>query len=401
MNYYLSITINNLTDYFNTGIITPNVYSSRYSKLKEEQFNIYDTSLILSKTEILIEEKHCVLELFIEDGIVLEKISEEFYKLEDCLPITRIKKIIFDDSEKASYLITNITARTAYIPSRLIDINKELKRIPEYFSKENCIGCSLNNNTIQNLKSYNELLGAIAVLNTCKQENNYNYSLQFLKVISELSVQLKDQIQSQLSQKAFPSITPETIKNTVKALSEEGLKKVAKKDNIKIKQDSILKTISSENLFGDSLVLYYLLYYKLNEDDVGRFNFQELLFSNYRDIKPDEKYAVAFYYGHYKGYSAFAKSYNSASQAYPIKFKLDSRFDYAVIEAIYHYYFSNEKNNKNIQRILDKIYPLIKETKPCRAVGYYIEDKFILQDYRPSYKDISAYLMYLLKRIFN
>ena len=86
---------------------------------------------------------------------------------------------------------------------------------------------------------------------------------------------------------------------------------------------------------------------------------------------------VALAFGVNQGYSEFRNEYNIEKKRSQVKFKMDSQFDYYIIESVYQFVFNDETDNESFPYI-DAWCPKLKNTNSINQKAVMLLDKQII-----------------------
>lgn len=324
--YYLPIKSENLGAYFSRALIAPAKYISNRNSDVQEKFG--NALLISSKHKI--GNSDCSLELVLTDKERPQKISTDCWLFDKPLPITRVKRILFENEELFRSCITAIELNTAFIPNELVQIIKfEEANIPE-----NELDQTDSKDWAPQITQFNQLMGGLAMMRLVT-ENDMNFSENYFSKLSDYNeVILKhlqdanQPIKSTMYKDGYYSLVN---KYFTKKIDDSILTEVAKSENQKIIRERLSQKIDLKNLESATYILAILRDYKANDNDEGRNNIDSLILNRFSSIKKDKGEEIAFYYGFNRGYSAFTKTYRDVE----FKYRLDSKLDYFTIESIY------------------------------------------------------------------
>ena len=190
-NYYYPISSTSLATIFGQACILPaSLYKNRLPDIQ----NKFENFILLTKNFGCLESDCCLqIILTLEEEKSLVDINDGFYLFESAIPITRIKKIYFENGKQASRTISNITLSTAFIPSHLVDeknntfenVYANIEHAPEdIVSSVNSIKTSYD--------KYNRILGAMALMKTAHDEG-CNFSAHYIDLLSKFNTYIESQ----------------------------------------------------------------------------------------------------------------------------------------------------------------------------------------------------------------
>ena len=331
VTYYLPIKSENLGIYFSRALIAP----AKYIKNRNSDIQDYFSNALLISSKHKIGNSDCALELVFTDEefqlLKSKQVSNECWLFDKPLPITRVKKILFEEENIAKSCITSIELNTAFVPKELLQIiTFEEADIPK-----NEISGTDNKDWFIHIQQFNQLLGGLALMRLVTVDD-MNFSENYFSKLSDYNEFIYQELQ-----KAKRTIKSDLYREggyyslinkhyISKKIDESILTEVAKIENQKIIWDKSRRIIT-KNLEKATYILAILREYKANDNDDGRINIDSLILNRFSTIKEDKAEEVAFYYGFNRGYSAFTKTYKNIEY----KYRLDSKLDYYTVESIY------------------------------------------------------------------
>ena len=366
--YYLQINRIKLQDYIARGLIVPDIYlgeePERDVQSKNRNYLAFASSFIetLDETQLLLE-----IILTEEEKAELKKV-EEIYFYEKPLPITRIKQIYIQDKKTKDELLVKISNyQIGYIPQELfVFFKKGKKLIFEQGCKYQTMEFRKEQNYQEKITKFDKMMGMFSFMKNSdlyyfKEYQIYsNYSKNYISALFALSNVLEKQGSELFSvlkeNKDFfdfvysnKSMNNEFINYIIDSAKDSEIKEIF----TTLLNDPTGKRKCLERLRDKGGVYFYicLLYIHKQKDSNKKDNFK----ANISQDIPYEKaeYALAFL-GLYYGYSSlradeeiniedpYIKNLIDKNRV-NIKFKLDSKLDYIVIETIYNYTFYVKK----------------------------------------------------------
>ena len=343
-NYYYPISSTSLATIFGQACILPaSLYKNRLPDIQ----NKFENFILLTKNFGCLESDCCLqIILTLEEEKSLVDINDGFYLFESAIPITRIKKIYFENGKQASRTISNITLSTAFIPSHLVDeknntfknVYANIEHVPEdIVSSVNSIKTSYD--------KYNRILGAMALMKTAHDEG-CNFSAHYIDLLSKFNTYIESQ-KSEIAvidtkfNRVFEN-HPAFLDNIV---TLETLEREAREYSQTIKKDKLTKVIIPDNLDKSAYVCYVLYDYGVGEES-HRHKIDELILNNFTGLKQGYEESCALYYGYNRGYASFNNQYRKDGKTENVKFQLNSLLEYYTIESVYRYCFNKEVSSK-------------------------------------------------------
>ena len=343
-NYYYPISSTSLATIFGQACILPaSLYKNRLPDIQ----NKFENFILLTKNFGCLESDCCLqIILTLEEEKSLVDINDGFYLFESAIPITRIKKIYFENGKQASRTISNITLSTAFIPSHLVDeknntfenVYANIEHAPEdIVSSVNSIKTSYD--------KYNRILGAMALMKTAHDEG-CNFSAHYIDLLSKFNTYIESQ-KSKISviDTKFNRVFENHPAFLDKIVTLETLEREAREYSQTIKKDKLTKVIIPDNLDKSAYVCYVLYDYGVGEES-HRHKIDELILNNFTGLKQGYEESCALYYGYNRGYASFNNQYRKDGKTENVKFQLNSLLDYYTIESVYRYCFNKEVSSK-------------------------------------------------------
>lgn len=370
----------NLAHYLGSGIIVPSIYIENKNPNIQDRFKNY---LLLSSSKFT-KDTNCAIEIVLNNNEEApKKISEHFYLFDMPLPISRIKNIYFTNEEQKVNTIFNITTGSAFIPEGLLKVSQE--ESIETKELDNIEFQSSEKNWSEYLKKYDQVLGGFSTMKISK-ENFQNYPTHYFLALGNINMLFSNILAQQ-------SININIENNFQFAFTDEGkfknlhntiyseidyneVERYAENDKIKLEVKNGLVQIDkiAENT-QTYLVAILESYGKGKRKQVDSF-ISDLIFGKF-NAKRKEGLSLTF--GLNKGYKAFRNKYKTANFEVDIKFHLDSKLDYYIIESIYQNVF-NSLNNISSFKYIDSLFSEVKkeESKNPNYVTYQMIDKTII-----------------------
>jgi len=383
MTYYFSIDSSNLPFYFSCACIKPACF------FPERELDIQNKVpyAILLSTILGTIDTNCSLEIVLtkEEEIKLQRIDLNWFAYNTPLPISRVKKIYFRDIKHQERTITNINLSTAFVPSNLPDIAKfsDIEFLNNNVHLQNSA-----DNVEKKIKLYDSILGSLALMKLAKEEY-MNYSETYASTLSFFNSEIRNDLLRQhvnIKDRFFGLFTKQApfdklLPYLERKVNYEDLEFVAKANNQTI-QKSVTKKINFDNLKGLPYVLAVLISYGTGNESAKQ-KIDSLIINNFKGLKEDTEEGIALYYGYNRGYTVFGNSYGTASSNNQIvKFLLNSKLDYYIIESIYQFVFNNGCISGNFE-YLDNWCPNRHES-PRKKNDYVVLDTVFHGKKKPS-----------------
>ena len=352
--YYLPINSECLSHYFGNGCILPSKYLP--NKPIDIQ-NRFEELLFITKTIMSIGTDCCLELVFTEseineinEGNKTELPYSFYYKP---LPISRVKSVIFFDREQKEHTVSNVRLSTAFIPEKLICVSAEINEMnidqlemPQNLKRYDFSG---------EIRRFNSIMGAFALLKVGGEEymnysENYFSSLAiFNSVIQKEVLNVKKKFKNLFNEPLYKKVFP-YLKNEI---DEDVLSQVASEEQQTISRDNISRIIDLDSLENGAYIIAVLYTFGVGAESKKKI-VDGLVLSNFKsEIKPDKSEILAFCYGFNRGYSAFNNKYKSGNVERIIKFELESKLDYYIIESLYQYCFNKVTQSENFPYLDD------------------------------------------------
>lgn len=373
----------NLAHYLGSGIIVPSIYIENKNADIQDRFKNY---LLLSSSKFT-KETNCAIEIVLNnDEEAPKKISEHFYLFDMPLPISRIKNIYFINEEQKVNTNFNITSGSAFIPDRLLKVSQE--ESIETKELENIEVQSSEKNWSEYLKKYDQILGGFSTMKISK-DNFQNYPTHYFSALGNINTLFSNILAQQniVIENSFQfAFTDEgrfkNFHNTIYSeIDFNEVQRYAENDKVKLDVKNGLVQIDkiAENT-QTYLVAILESYGKGKRKQVDSF-ISDLIAGKFVEKK---KEGLSLIFGLNKGYKAFRNKYKTSNFEVDIKFHLDSKLDYYIIESIYQNVF-NSLSNISSFKYIDSLFSETKkdEIKTSNYITYQMIDETIVWKVRP------------------
>lgn len=365
MKFLLQIHRIKLQDYIQCGLIVADKYLG--DEIEKDIQSINPDYLVLSNGYIDdLDEYQILLELILtaDEKEKLQKVDDIYY-MGFPLPLTRIKKIYVQNENIKNHIIVNIqTSEKGFLSDKLFDVY--LNGEENIFIKKSYVDFRLNienNDYSTQIRLFDKRLGMYCFM---KNTNIYytndtgvisNYSDNFLAIFKEclddkldsskISSILKENEKFRILLYSNKQIDKEFIEEIYNEIQDLEIKEIFSKI---LEPNNILKTLPL--LLEKKACIYYficLLYYFRQKDSNKKDNFKiEIKNLIPKNIAETALAILGIYFG-YKILRANEKIelhdevYNQIfGNIFNIKFKLDTKFDYIVLETLYQRSFYKE-----------------------------------------------------------
>ena len=383
MAYYLPINSTSLAHYFVCACIKPARYF--YNKPKDIQ-DLFRNVLLLS-TELGTKETDCCIELILteDEEKTLSSCGKCFSLFASPLPISRVKKVYFQEQRQLEQTLSNINISAAFVPYSLAEVKG--------FSNVVCDASNGNdkqgtNDYSDQIEMFDRILGALALMKTAR-EPYMNYSENYASTLSFFNSTVKDNLERQnrkIVDKFFGLFErtgsfEKFMPYLEKPISKEDLDQIATDDKQEIKR-SISKAIDFDKLSGMTYAFAILKSYGVGGEAATK-KIDSLVSTNFKDLKDGMAEGIALYYGYNRGYSVFSNSYGTEeTERQTVKYLLDSQLDYYTIESVYQFVFNKNTTSSRFPYI-DEWCPK-KNQHPKKKTDYMVLDTVFIGKKKPS-----------------
>lgn len=382
-SFYIPIHSMNLAHYLGSGIIVPSIYIENKNADIQDRFKNY---LLLSSSKFT-KDTNCAIEIVLNnDEEAPKEICEHFYLFDMPLPISRIKNIYFTNEEQKVNTNFNITSGSAFIPEGLLKVSQE--ESIETKELDNIDFQSSEKNWSEYLKKYDQILGGFSTMKISK-DNFQNYPTHYFSALGNVNTLFSDILAQQSinieNSFQFAFTDDGRFKNFHNTIYSEidynEVERYAENDKIKLEVKNGLLQIDkiSENT-QTYLVAILESYGKGKRKQVDSF-ISDLIAGKFVEKK---KEGLSLIFGLNKGYKAFRNKYKTSNFEVDIKFHLDSKLEYYIIESIYQNVF-NSLSNISSFKYIDSLFSETKkeEIKTSNYITYQMIDETIVWKVRP------------------
>lgn len=368
----------NLAHYIGSGIIAPSIYIENKNPDIQDRFKNY---LLLSSFKFT-RDTNCAIEIvFNANEEVPKKISEHFYLFDMPLPISRIKTIYFSNEEQKVSTKFNITSGSAFIPENLLKVTKE--EGIETKELENVDYKSSDLNWGEYLKKYDQILGGFSTMKISRENfQNYpthyfstlgNINSLFSKTLAQQNITIENRFQFAFTDEGKFKNFHNTIYSDI---DFNELQRYAESENVRLETKNGLIQIDKISDNTQTYLVSILESYGTGKRKKNDEFISDLLARKFVEKK---KEGLSLIYGLNKGYKSFRNKYKTANFDVDIKFHLDSKLDYYIIESIYQNVFNSINDSLSFE-YLDSLFLEAKkeEIEARNYVSYQMIDKTII-----------------------
>jgi hypothetical protein len=406
---YVPIKSVNLTHYFNRAIILPaKYYSNRNDDIQDNAIN----SIVISNHK-WVKNCDCSIKIVLtpkEQNNLISN-SKFLFESQSPIPISRITQIYFLEEEIKSNILWDINNGTAFIPKQICKVNQDED---VEFCDDNWEETSLNDfsgivesKINLNIEKFNILLGGMAFMKIGR-ESFMNYSYNYFSTLSLLNKYIESGFHS-ASKKAKLEFSNkynglfndenesdwEKWKKYIykKDLNKSDIEKIANKENVELDYKVgmiVLDSIDSNTTLFDLAVLAEYKQFKNTDNLVTDL-------SNGK-IPPEKAENISLLFGLNIGYGALRNKYITGNNEYIIKFLLDSKLDYYIIESIYQFIFCKKRNSAPFEYLDNWVISKIDDKVDKKYITYPILDTFVIAKKKPT--PLEEFLEYFSKDFY-
>lgn len=383
--YLLQIHRIKLQDYIQCGLVAPDIYLG--DEIEKDIQSNTPNCLIFSDGYIEeLDESQILIDLILtEDEKASLHICEDVCYFTSPLPITRIKKVYAYDKASISHIVTTLqTSEKGFLPENIFE---------SYMQKKQCIFAPNNYSPApemlqitdfsEQIRSFDKRMGMFAYMKNAKAYycndtgEIANYSKNYFKTRATLfNNSLNDGptiLNENSSFKALlyskEQIDQSFIRTIAQSIEDNEIKELF----LKILEPNSTRKILPLLLEKNAELYYFIaLVFYVRQKDSNR---KDSIKSNIKDIIPEHlaEKALAIL-GIYFGYrslrtaenieihdSYFAKLFG---KEWHMKFKLDSKLDYVIIESLYLHSFKDKNDASAALDYLDYPNPRKPMQKP-------------------------------------
>ena len=368
-----------MAHYFNRACILPSFFFNNKPPDLQDRYKEY---ILLAHKE-WTDETDCSLEIVLTDEETKrlnQSDCKEFFLAAFPIPISRIRKIYFKSEEQQRTTVWNINNGTAFIPNHILEVVTKPRE--DRVIKMTTINISVNKNyrDISKMVAYfDSILGGFAFMRTATSDLSINYPKRYFPTLGYFSSLIMDRCNDIEREKkeVFNSYRDLFDKNEnddnwkkYRAFLRKEIRDIevinrAEEEGISIKKQFGKIDLNSLNKNSYIYDLAVLATYGKNKSK----QISDLVFDVHNSIIPRNKAErIMLLFGINTKYSNLRNQYKVNEGYKSVKFNLESKLDYYIIESIYQVIFNKKRENY--------IFPYIDEWCPN------LED----EDSKPDYK---------------
>lgn len=350
-SFYIPINSGSLAHYFSKAIILPAKY---FTNKPDDIQNRFADSLLLSETK-WVRNSDCSIEVVLSDAEVkeLSKVSDHFFLYNTPIPISRVKSVCFLDAKQKETTIWNINNGAAFIPESIVSVEKS--RDVEVLSDSEINSGNEFKTTSElsdKIKRFDIILGGFAFMRL-GGKSFMNYSANYFSTLSYFNKLIEEQTINAAKEKGlkfsnkytglFSKQESEWSKwqqYIYQNLDAQEIEALADKEGVKVEKKLGLLKIDSIN---PSSHLYELAILATYGDRKNKSADNLVTDLTNGTIFPEKAEDVSILFGLNNGYSKLRNKYKGPVKDSNVKFTLDSKLDYYIIESIYQFVFNSSK----------------------------------------------------------
>jgi hypothetical protein len=350
--FYIHTQSDTLAHYLVRGIFCPSRFLSNKNRDIQDQ---YESFLLLSDKK-WNADSDCSIEITLieEDIAKLIQIQDNYSVLADCLPISRLRKIHFADKKKAENVIWNINQGAAFVPKGAISY--------EYKSKPETVKLSAKHSfpeshseqiTKTKLERYDRLMGGLAFMKIGLVNSNFkelDTTTNYLSAVAYFNSHIANSVKNEkisLStdiQHIF-SGKNEIFKYLAKSISIDDVAELGKKEKQKVQKQ--FNAIKFESIEPKSQTYKLAILHTYGKGKVKSDN--DLVSGLLSTTASNLVEELALVFGLHTGYTALRNSYSSKSVKVDVKFKLNSKLEFYLIESLFNFAFKEHKISSKLE----------------------------------------------------
>lgn len=350
-SFYIPINSGSLAHYFSKAIILPAKY---FTNKPDDIQNRFADSLLLSESK-WVKNSDCSIEVVLTDTEIkdLYKVSEHFFLYNTPIPISRVKSVCFLDAKQKETTIWNINNGAAFIPESIVSVEKS--RDVEGLSENEINAGNEYKSTSElsdKIKRFDIILGGFAFMRL-GGKSFMNYSENYFSTLSYFNKLIEEQTQNAAKEKGlkfsnkytglFSKHESEWSKwqqYIYQNLDAQEIEALADKEGVKVEKKLGLLKIDSIN---PSSHLYELAILATYGDRKNKSADNLVTDLTNGTIFPEKAEDVSILFGLNNGYSKLRNKYKGPVKDSNVKFTLESKLDYYIIESIYQFVFNSSK----------------------------------------------------------
>lgn len=377
-SFYIPINSGSLAHYFSKAIILPAKY---FTNKPDDIQNRFADSLLLSESK-WVRNSDCSIQVVLTDTEAkeLSKVSDHFFLYNTPIPISRVKSVCFLDAKQKETTIWNINNGAAFIPESIVSVEKN--RDVEVLSDSEINSSNQFKTTSElsdKIKRFDIILGGFAFMRL-GGKSFMNYSENYFSTLSYFNKLIEEQTLNAAKEKGlkfsskytglFSKQESEWTKwqqYIYQNLDAQEIEALADKEGVKVEKKLGLLKIDSINPSSHLYDLAILATYGDRKNKSVDNLVTDLTNGTIFQEKAED---VSILFGLNNGYSQLRNKYKGTIKDSNVKFTLESKLDYYIIESIYQFVFNSSKSSYSFDYI-DKWCPTSRLKDNVKGVETY------------------------------
>lgn len=347
--FFVQINANTLPHYIVGGSIRPASIIERREQDIQSKFSNH----VLLCNKKWSSNNDCSIEVLLTDLEVnlLHKLSDDYSLFESIIPITRIIGVYFTEHEKSETIIWNLENGAGFLPKHLLFVNSKTENES---TNDVLPNIQIENKELHKLQQsynrFNRVMGGFAFMKTAMydlKDTRLNFPLNYISSIGFYNDFIR--IESEKIGLKKPHVIYEILSNNTeisnyigKEISDDIISKSAKKEKINI--ESKFGSFKIDSIPDDTLTFKLAILNTFGKSKSK--SIEDLLSTVFEDLEYSRREEIALIYGLNTGYEALRNFYKLKERNFIVKFELESKLDYYIIESIYNYSFNHKKSEK-------------------------------------------------------
>lgn len=401
--FYVPLDTTSVAHYFGSALIMP---ANFFPKRPIDIQNSFPDYVLFSRKR-WVDGSNCSLQVILTGPEIesLVKLDDNYFLSKKPLPISRVAMILFSNEEQARVTTYNTIKGSAYIPSRLITIEKERTERTQfpYHGKVT----SDKPSDQQNLaRRFDILLGGFALMKVASLTED-GFPRNYLQTLSYYNKLIASQLSTaQNIANLTPTVnytglfsTRETewskwLKYVFNDFSNEAIIEAARGEGINIREGYGILQI--DNIPRNSTWYDIVLLSQYGEKRSK--SLEDLLFFLKRsELEEQKAEQICLLFGLKTGYQKLRNEYRINQSKYKAKYELITKLDYYTIESLYQFTFNGIRENHDFPYLNFIINGLSKSGK--RGDFQILETPIVYANVSPTERNPSEFINILSRRL--
>lgn len=362
--FYIPADSASIPHYLGSALIIPAMFCP--SKPRDIQ-NLFPEK-VMACSEKWVENCNCSIEVILTaEEIASGNRFKRFILLEKPIPISRIVKIHFRSKTQMEVTTWNTNQGAAFLPKDILALENTTNPVyvtmptPNDFLDKEKSATEIDDR----INRYNVILGGLAFMkagNLSSKGHTTNYFSTLSTFNTAIDLQMTEASRNSgfnfikkyggLFSRSESEWTP-WIKYIYSDISVKELESIAGEQGIRIQ--SKFGLVQIDNLKTDNLI-YDLALMTMYGNNKPKSLDELLSFLHKSRLSADKIEEIALLVGLRHGYSKLRNEYQFDTRKFSVKFELNSKLDYYVIESVYQTVFNINRRNSDFPYLL----PIIK-----------------------------------------